>query len=201
MNKPNNYENTQASGDYTPIEVGGHILEIKEVLEMKSRTGKDMLKISFDFAKEDVQPGYFEKIFADDIRPDKKWPNAGTTYMLTEDKDGNCSRNFKTFTTSAEKSNPGFTILWGDKFGPCFKGKKIGGVFGVVHDYYNGKNLTKRQLRWFRSVDKVKDASIPDEIETDAFKQNNGGGGKPNPSDADGFMNIPDGIDEELPFS
>ncbi|MFA9376258.1 MAG: single-stranded DNA-binding protein [Lachnotalea sp.] len=28
-----------------------------------------------------------------------------------------------------------------------------------------------------------------------------GSGGKPSPADADGFMNIPDGIDEELPFN
>ena len=38
-----------------------------------------------------------------------------------------------------------------------------------------------------------------------AAAQNNGGGfasaDKPSPSDADGFMNIPEGIDEELPFN
>ena len=43
--------------------------------------------------------------------------------------------------------------------------------------------------------------------ESKAASQNNGGGGfapadRPSPSDAgDGFMNIPDGIDEELPFN
>ena len=76
MKKPNNYENTQASGEFTPIELGGHIMEIKEVLEMQSSTGKDMIKVSFDFAKGDSQAGYFAKQFADDIRPEKKWPYA-----------------------------------------------------------------------------------------------------------------------------
>ena len=34
-----------------------------------------------------------------------------------------------------------------------------------------------------------------------ANQQQNNDGPKPSPRDADGFMNIPDGIDEELPFS
>lgn len=201
MQKPNNYENTQESGDFTPIELGGHVMEIKEVLEMKSKTGKDMIKVSFDFAQGDKQAGYFIKQFKDDIRPDKKWPNAGTTYILTEDQDGNCSKSFKTFTTSVEKSNPGFSIQWGDKFAECFKGKMVGGVFGVVHDYYDGRNINKRQLRWFRSVDGVKDADIPNETETKSYKQANSNNVSTPNSAYDGFMNIPDGIDEELPFS
>lgn len=202
MRKPNNYEKTQASGDFTPIELGGHIMEIKEVLEMKSKNGKDMIKVSFDFAQGDIQAGYFTKQFKDDIRPDKKWPNAGTTYILTEDQDGNCSRSFKTFTTSVEKSNPGFNISWGDDFGACFKGKLVGGVFGLVHDYYDGRNLNKHQLRWFRSVDGVKDVYIPNETETKAYKESlSGSTSNYGSTGSDGFMDIPDGIDEELPFN
>lgn len=34
-----------------------------------------------------------------------------------------------------------------------------------------------------------------------ANQQQNNDGPKPSPRDADGFMNIPDGIDEELPFN
>lgn len=200
MQKPNNYENTQAQGDFTPIELGGHILVIKQVEELKSKTNKDMIKISFDFAQGDSQMGYFEKMFRDDIRPDKKWPNAGTTYILTEDDEGDCSRSFKTFTTSVEKSNPGFVINWGDGFAQCFKNKLIGGVFGIVHDYYNGKNLAKRQIRWFRSLEGIKDVEVPAETETKAYKAANSGIAGKQP-DADGFMNIPDGIDEELPFN
>lgn len=197
MQKPNNYENTQASGEFTPIELGGHTLEIKEVLEMQSRSGKSMLKVSFDFAQSDSQAGYFVESFRNDIRPDKKWPSAGTTYILTEDQDGNCSKQFKTFTTSVEKSNPGFSVIWGDNFGQCFKGKLVGGVFGVVEEEYNGSTHKNRKLRWFRSVDGVKDAAIPDEKLLPVSSNQN-----PMPAPgSDGFMNIPDGIDEELPFN
>ena len=205
MQKPTAYEETQAQGDWTPIELGGHKLVIKQVNETKSKNGKDMIVVLFDFAEDDKQPGYFMEQFQNDIRPDKKWPNQATQYILTEDAEGKCNRSFKTFTTCVEHSNAGFSVQWGDKFCQCFKGKKIGGVFGEQMDYYREQNkeLKKRVLRWFVSLDKVADAAVPDMSETKAYKEYKQGGGMPNygtPGD-DGFMNIPDGIDEELPFN
>ena len=75
MQKPNNYDETQAGGEFTPVELGGHKLVIKQVTETKSKSGKDMIVVFFDFAPDDVQPGYFTEQFKNDIRPDKKWPN------------------------------------------------------------------------------------------------------------------------------
>ena len=201
MQKPNNYDNTQAQGDFTPVELGGHKLVIKQVSETKSKNGKDMIVVLFDFAQGDSQAGYFSKQFADDIRPDKKWPNQATQYILVNDAEGNTSRSFKTFTTCVERSNAGFVAQWGDNFGKQFKNKSIGGVFGEQMDYYNGQERRKRVLRWFVSLDKVDDAQIPDLTETQAYKNHIGGypaGTTPGP---EGFMNIPDGIDEELPFN
>ena len=185
------------------MELGGHKLVIKQVNETKSKTGKDMIVVLFDFAEDDKQPGYFMEQFQNDIRPDKKWPNQATQYILTEDAEGKCTRNFKTFTTCAEHSNAGFSVQWGDKFCQCFKGKKIGGVFGEQMDYYNGEEKKKRVLRWFVSLDKVADAAVPDMSETKAYKEYKQGGGMPSGgSFDDGFMNIPDNIDDsELPFN
>lgn len=194
MQKPNNYDQTQAGGDFTPVELGGHKLIIKQVLETKSKTGKDMIVVLFDFAPEDAQAGYFTEMFKNDIRPDKKWPNQATQYILTEDAEGKCNRSFKTFTTCVEHSNAGFVTQWGDNFDAQFKNKKIGGVFGVVEEEYNGERKKKRKLRWFTAYDKALDAEIPDE------KLLAGGTVAAKP-DADGFMDIPDGIDEELPFN
>ncbi|MBY0758550.1 hypothetical protein [Sellimonas caecigallum] len=201
MKKPNNYEKTQAQGEFIPVELGGHKMIIKEVKEMKSKMGKDMIKISFDFTKDDKQHGYFEKMFRDDIRPEKKWPNQATQYILTEDSEGNCSRSFKTFITCVEHSNKGFETQWGDNFEAQFKGKLIGGVFGPQMDYYNGREIEKRVLRWFVSIDKVMDAQIPDMSETQAYKNHINGYHPGSTPAGDGFMNIPEGIDEELPFN
>ena len=30
MRKPNNFDNTKAQGDFTPVELGGHIMVISE---------------------------------------------------------------------------------------------------------------------------------------------------------------------------
>ncbi len=201
MQKPRNYEETQAQGEFTPVELGGHQMVIKQVTETKSKTGKDMIVVLFDFDQSDKQPEYFMKQFRDDIRPEKKWPNQATQYILVHDEDGKCSRSFKTFTTCVKHSNPGFEESWGDNWGAQFKNKKIGGVFGPQMDYYNGREMEKRVLRWFVSYDKATDAQIPNLSETQAYKNRVSGYPQGSVPAGDGFMNIPDGIDEELPFN
>lgn len=201
MQKPRNYEETQAQGEFTPVELGGHQMVIKQVTETKSKTGKDMIVVLFDFDQSDKQPEYFMKQFRDDIRPEKKWPNQATQYILVYDEDGKCSRSFKTFTTCVKHSNPGFEESWGDNWGAQFKNKKIGGVFGLQMDYYNGREMEKRVLRWFVSYDKAADAQIPNLSETQAYKNRVSGYPQGSVPAGDGFMNIPDGVDEELPFN
>ena len=149
MRKPANYDTTKAGGDYTPVTPGGHHLIIKKVEESNTKTGKDMIIVAFDMAAGDSQPNYISKLFADDIRPDKKWPRAGRQYIVVTDSDGNTSRSFKSFITCVEKSNNGFVTRWGDAFAAQFKGKRIGGVFGNVESEYNGERRTRPELRWF----------------------------------------------------
>lgn len=203
MKKPNNYEETKAQGDFTPVELGGHKMIVKQVSEKQNKNGKPMIVVLFDFAQDDVQPGYFGQQFADDIRPDKKWPNQATQYINVLDNDGNTSRAFKTFCTCVENSNTGFSC-WKQDETFNFQGvknKKIGGVFGPQMDYYNGRELEKRVLRWFVSLEKVADAKIPEMSETQAYKNHIQGYAPGSTPAGNGFMNIPDGIDEELPFN
>ena len=159
-----NYDNIK-TGDFTPINLGGHHMIIKRVEEMKSKSGKDMLKVAFDFAPTDAQKNYFADQFASDIRPDKKWPNSGISYVVATDDTGNTSRSFKTFITSVEESNPGFMVNWcdGAAFVNQFVGKKIGGVFGKVEDEYNGERKLKTNLRWFCADQKADNAKVPDD--------------------------------------
>ena len=200
--KPNSYDQTQALGDFVPLDLGGHDLVIKEVKDMTNKNGQPMIKVSFDTADNDKQPHYFADQFRNDIRPEKKWPNNGTTYININDQNGVCSRNFKTFCTSVEKSNAGFSIQWGDGFCACFKNKHVGGIFGIEKGFYNGKDTNQHKLRWFRSVDKALNAEIPEPVETADYKAaHNVGGVAASPAGSDGFMNIPDTGDDELPFA
>lgn len=201
MNKPAGYEEAQVLGEFTPIELGGHKLVIMQVEEVTARNGNQFIKVSFDTAKDDIQPSYFANAYKQDTRSNKKW--SGITTVFPTDKDGKTSRAFKTFCTAVEKSNAGFKMVWGDMFCASLKGKKIGGVFGE-EDYLNSMNecKTARKLFWFRSIDKVMEAEIPTKRElSDEDKDRVGTAPTVGTDIGDGFMNIPDGIDEELPFA
>ena len=192
MNKPNGYDEVQVGGDFTPVELGGHHMIIKGVREEKSKSGNDMVVIAFDFAKNDKQAGYFTESFEKDIRPDKKWPGNGTSWILTMDSQDSSkvNKSFKSFITAFERSN-GVECDWGPKFCDQFKGKKIGGVFGIVEEEYNGKVSKRHKLRWFCEDAKADTQNIPREkllpghtSGTDAIANN-----------------IPaDATDEEIPF-
>lgn len=195
MQKPNNYDATQTTGDFTPIELGGHHLVIKKVEEAKTKAGKDMIIVAFDMAPGDNQAGYFSDLFANDIRADKKWPRNGRQYIVVNDQDGNCSRNFKSFITSIEKSNNGFVTEWGDKFASQFKDKRIGGVFGEVENEYNGKTTMRHELRWFCEDSKAGNAQIP----SPRYLPNSNKTVSA-PADPSGFMAVPENAPEEIPF-
>jgi hypothetical protein len=193
MQKPNGYDEAQAMGDYTPVELGGHHLIIKGVKEQNTKNGDPMIVVAFDFAKNDKQPGYFSDMFERDIRPDKKWPNAGTMYILTQDyaDKTKTSSTFKGFVTSFERSN-NVNAIWGEKFCDQFVGKKIGGVFGIVEEEYNGEVKKRHKLRWFCEDGRADSANIPKEK---LLKKTSSSS-----ADYSDFQNIPEGTNEEVPF-
>lgn len=194
MQKPNSFDDVNAGGDFTPIELGGHHAVIMSVKEQKSSTGKDMIVVALDFAKNDKQPGYFKNQFDNDTRSEKKWPYQAVQYIVTEDVEGKCSRSFKGFITSFERSN-NTTTNWGDKFTNQFKNKKIGVVYGEVEEEYNGEIKTRRRIRWFCEDAKADSQNVPEK------KYYGGAISKPAAkTDEDGFMSIPEGTDEEIPF-
>ena len=165
MIKPNGYDEASTQGEFEQIELGGHHLIIKQVSEKKNKNGGDMIVVSFDFANNDKQPNFFMNQFKEDIRPEKKWPRRGTSYINVLDSKGNTSRNYKTFCTCFENSNH-TTINWvEDPAAWCsqFKNKIIGGAFGIVHSVYEGKEIAPIELRWFVTDSKVAETKVPKE--------------------------------------
>ena len=192
MQKPNGYDEIQSSGDFTPVNLGGHLAIVKRVKETTSKTGKPMLQVGIDFAADDSQPGYFMTAFQNDTRSDKKWPYQATQYIVTEDKDGKCSRSLKSFITSVERSNNA-ECSWGASFEGWFTNRKVGVVFGEVEEEYNGEIKTRRRIRYFCAYDKALEATVPDKkpftgVPTVAR------------TTSDGFMSIPDSMEGEIPF-
>lgn len=200
MQKPNGYDETQASGEYTPINLGGHYCVIKQVSEKQSATGKEMIVVLLDFCGPDQQEGCFAKEFNGDTRPDKKWPYQGTKYIMVKDYQDPkmTSKQFKTFCTCVEKSN-NFEIKWGgNNWSAQFKGKKIGAVYGEEESEYNGKTSMRHLIRWFCSTDAVKDARIPEPkyINSKAPAAKSVATVSANQD----FINVPNDADDEIPF-
>ena len=185
--KPAGYDEVQAGGDFTPIELGGHKLIIKAIEEATASTGTKYLKVSFDTAQDDKQPNYYAEQWKKDTRDKKKW--GGVAILFPTDQEGKTSKSFKTFCTSIERSNNS-KIQWGAQFEASIVGNAIGGVFGE-EEYIgaDGNVKTARKLFWWRSTDSVADAAIPDKrtVENTA-------------SSGSEFMSVPADLVGELPF-
>ena len=197
MNKPNNYENTQTSGDFIPVELGGHYAVIKNVSERETKNGDPMVVVSIDFDKKDAQAGYFTKQFKKDVRPDKKYPNQAVNYITTE-YGGACTKGFKSFMRAFCESNKitDDQIKWGTDFAAQFKNKKIGVVYGNVEELYQGEVKTRRKIRWFCDYNKATEQGVP----ADKLLDSNAKPAAPAPKADEEFMNVPETDDETIPF-
>jgi len=190
MNEPKGYKEAQAYGDYTPLELGGHVCKIMSVEETTSSTDKEMLKISLDIA-EGPQKGYYSEQYRTSTFENKKW--GCIVYQLAYDNEGNTNKGLKTFITSVEESNAGYKVVWGNTFCQSLKNKLVGGIFG--REQYKNRD---GDLKWptkcsqFRSVETInKGVEIPeDKPLKGAAKQPEGL--------PEGYTEI--GLDSDLPF-
>lgn len=199
MQKPSGYDEAPVSGEFTPIELGGHYAVVKQVTETQTKdSGKDMIVVLFDFATRDKQAGYFKSQFENDDREDKKWPFPGSKYIMVHDYNdpSKTSKQFKTFCSCIQKSN-NYTITWGgNNWGKQFVGKQIGVVYGEEESEYDGKIRMRHVPKWFCNVDKVADASIPQPKYLNGSSPAQTTQEKKDTS----FVNIDDSADEEIPF-
>lgn len=206
MVKPNGYDEAQTMGrQKEEIALGGHHLIIKQVNETVSSTNNPMIVVLFDFDQTDKQAGLLMKEFKDDDRADKKWPHRGTQYIMVNDYQdpSKTSRSYKTFCTCFEQSN-GVKINWVEDsaaWAAQFKNKKIGGAFGVVHSVYQGKEIERTELRWFISDDKVSTCQVPMDKLLNENQKKQLTTSDTQETDNNGFINIPEGVDEQLPFN
>ena len=206
MVKPNGYDEAQTMGrQKEEIALGGHHLIIKQVNETVSSTNNPMIVVLFDFDQTDKQAGLLMKEFKDDDRADKKWPHRGTQYIMVNDYQdpSKTSRSYKTFCTCFEQSN-GVKINWVEDsaaWAAQFKNKKIGGAFGVVHSVYQGKEIERTELRWFISDDKVSTCQVPMDKLLNENQKKQLATSDTQETDNNGFINIPDNVDTELPFN
>lgn len=150
MNKPNNYETTEAfTGDGKYLTTGGKVCVIVNAYETTARSsGKPMLAIEFDIAEGD------EKEYFADLQERFGGDWRGVYRQNTLDANGECSPFFKGMISAIEDSNAGFKFNFDER---QLLRKKFGGVFG--EEEYVAKDGTVKtivKLMQIRSVDAIR---------------------------------------------
>lgn len=158
--KTNEFENKER------LQLGPHYCKILEakIVQMKTQDGRpfEQLQLRIDIAEPDEQAGFYNKKFQEDAKEDAlnaKWKGY---YNLTVPEDNSeefIKNNFKTLTTSIEKSNPGYKWNWEEN---TLVGKIFCGVFGL-EEFVNleGNTITFTRCRFVRSTENMDKISIP----------------------------------------
>ena len=188
------YEKTQAYGDYQQLPKGAYVLKVLGVDLNENSVGQYITLHC------DVNEGEFKDFFTKDYKAqqseDKKWHCNFFINVPNDDgseKDGWTKRRFKTIMEAFEESNEGYHFDWDEQ---KLKGKTIGGLFNIrEYEKKDGSVGSATNLAQLCKVSSVRNETyrIPDDKRLQR---------KPAPAtDEDGFMKIPDGVDEELPFN
>lgn len=189
------YDKNKRRKSFEQLPKGAYVITIKNAKEEPKKNGNGHnLVVAFDIA-EGEYAFYYDKVFKANTNEDKKWPNDGVFY-LTVPTDG-CQEyiwtSWNSFFADLEDSNNGF-VFGGDP--STLKGKLLGAKMNIEQSEYNGRIYDHTKMKWTCVADDVRNGKAG-RMPQDKLLQS----GIPMPqTDADGFMQLPDGIDEEVPF-
>ena len=198
ITKPQGYDEAPAyTGEFMQLPAGLYICEILGA-KQEEYNGHDRFVMQFDIA-DGEHKGFYQKQYNAEkaTNQNAKYKGVHRQYM-----DSNSLPFFKGMMTSVERSNQGFHFPWGTQGNEkTLVGKKFGAVMGREEFLTaDGEKRMATKIVQIRSIDGLKDAKVPE----DKLLDDAPAAGAPAPqqgeTDKDGFMNIPDGIDEELPF-
>ena len=203
IKKPQGYDEAPAfTGEFQQLPKGKYVCVIKQVAVKESKNGNNQFVILYDIA-EGEQKGFYQKMFD----ADKAQDSAGAKWrgVFRQNMEGKGLSWFKGVITSIERSN-NFTFQW-DKANneETLKGKRFGGIFRRrQYEKDNGDRPIITELFQIRSVAGLAEAEVPeDSLLPDAPAASKAPEQRQAPATAigDGFMNIPDGVEDEgIPF-
>lgn len=128
---PSDYDSARSyGGGYRQLPPGGHICKILDAGVEKSRSGRDMLVVSFDIHERGEFDGHYKERHerALKYRKDAKWPGVFRTTILNSA--GKTNGFFKGLIEAVEDSNPGYNFKDTGADSQTLKGKLVGFNFG-----------------------------------------------------------------------
>lgn len=189
------YETTKAYGDIQALPKGGYVLKVLGAEVCNNSVGQ-YVKLGCDIV-EGEYANFYANEYKNQQSEDKKWH---CNYLLNvpnddgSEKDGWTKRRFKTVIEAFEEANPGYHFDWDEN---KLKGKLIGGLFNE-REYQATDGSVKRttNLAQLCSVEKVRSGKY--QLPEDKLLSTNTASARA--TSGSGFMNIPDGFGDSLPF-
>lgn len=191
-----NQVEAQQFGERERLEPGGYICKILNV-EVKEMKFGEALILQFDIADGEFK-GHYKERYDNRFNEDEGWKGNYWVFVPNDDgteRDSWTASKFKGVMQDIEDSNEGFHWDWDER---KLIGKYIGILFNEKEWEYNGKTGFFTNPKYTTTVAQIRegDFKIPATEYLDKGYE-----GKAEVSDkGDGFMNIPDELEEELPF-
>ena len=201
MRPLNGYAQAQAYSENERLPIGGYVLKILDAKEVVNERGS-ILVISFDISEGD-QKDFFANNYRAQTGEDKKWKGVYRLRVPKEDgteQDNWTMRRFKTVMVAIEESNSGYHWNWDER---SLKGKLIGGIFNNKEYDYNGRHGFFTNCYSLIAAEKIRSGKFEIPADTLLKPATAAPAGTPMTQPGyEGFMNIPDGADDEgLPFN
>lgn len=186
---------------YEALPKGAYVVKILGAEIDTSGSYGPQLRMAFDIAEGDYKD-FYRKQFDADTRDDKKWPFDGVFYLSIPDDSSKdyVWTNWDSFLADVEDSNSGYTWDGDEK---KLKGKVVGGKFHIRQTEGNdGTVYDHTKLKWTCLVEDVRTGNAGKMPNDKLVDKSSAGNRQPKGEpDENGFVNIPDGIDEdEVPF-
>jgi hypothetical protein len=204
MKQFNGFEDAQKSARYTggaKLPKGAYVAKIMNVRYEKGENGaSSRIIVQFDIAEGEYKD-FFKKAYDADTSEDKKWKGKATIYEPTDDgsdKDKWTKNKFAKWTNAFEDSNKGYSWDWDEN---KWKGLLIGLNYRTTKKMIDGRPCSYTEVAYPLEVETVRSGKVPEAKDyiADNYKEDASASNTAS-SSSDDFMNVPAGVDAEIPF-
>lgn len=196
IKKPQGYDEAPAyTGESQQLPKGKYVCTIVQVGTQESSSGNEQFVILYDIAE-----GEYKNFYGKLYEADRAQNPSGAKWrgVFKQNMEGKGLSWFKGIITAIERSN-NFVFQWDMKDNEkTLKGKKFGGVFHRRQYEKDGNRPIITELYRIRSIAGLAEAEVP---EDELLPEDSSQAETTGTSIGDGFMNIPDGVEDSgVPF-
>ena len=208
MRKYKDFEETKKSARYqgsSQLPLGTYVCKVKAVRVIDEDTEKERIEILYDVAEGD-QKDFFKKAYDASSSEDKKWKGRVLIWSPLDDgseSDGWTKNTHAKWMNAFEDSNKGYRWNWDAS---KLKDKLFGITLRVAGKCIDGKHVKYNEIAYPCSVEDAKANPTRAGKEKlysgfdEKIWQNNLNSSNNSKDSQDDFINVPEGVDEEIPF-